>query len=151
MSIKLTIRPGRLTVLMQRTKDSVSQITEAARDSVSVVSVKAEDVLTQSKLQREIADLKEEIALQMQAVGELLYATHRGRPSNSEEMQKILDYLDSLHEQIEGHQEQLSFLRDFHPHTTSRSRQESFDCDENSCCDDHAAYDCDNSDSSCDN
>ena len=75
MSIKLTIHPGRLTVLMKRTKDSVSQITEAARDSVSVVSIKAEDVLTQSRLQREIADLKEEIDLQMQAVGELLYAT----------------------------------------------------------------------------
>ena len=71
--------------------------------------------------------------------------------SNSDEMQKILDYLDSLHEQMEGHQEQLSFLRDFHPHTTSHSRQDSFDCDETSCCDDNAANNCENSDPSCDN
>ncbi|MBR2895538.1 MAG: hypothetical protein IKC03_07775 [Oscillospiraceae bacterium] len=163
MSIKLTIHPGRLTVLMKRTKDSVSQITEAARDSVSVVSIKAEDVLTQSRLQREIADLKEEIDLQMQAVGELLYATHRGKPSNSEEMQKILDYLDSLYEQMEGHQEQLSFLRDFYPHSEPNRRQNPCDCtcDENSldCCGNHTACrcesdqvcSCETSDLPCDN
>ena len=47
----------------------------------------------------------------MCAIGELVYATHRGTPSDSEELQKILEYVDDLHEQIEAHEHELKLMR----------------------------------------
>ena len=47
----------------------------------------------------------------MQAVGELIYATHRGTPSDSQAVQEILEYVDGLYEELEGHQQQLKLLR----------------------------------------
>jgi len=59
--------------------------------------------ISQSALSRSIKELEEELRLQLQAVGEMVYATHSGKPSDSEDMQEILEYIDGLHEQLAGH------------------------------------------------
>lgn len=79
--------------------------------AVSVLSEKAAELMERAKLMRAISELEDEIALQMCAIGELIYATHRGNPSDSDEMQKILSYVDDLHDQIEGHEQQLLILQ----------------------------------------
>lgn len=43
-------------------------------------------------------------------MGELVYATHRGTPSDSEDIQEILEYVDSLREELEAHQRELRTL-----------------------------------------
>ena len=69
---------------------------------------RAEEKAGHVRLEREIRDLREEIDLQMQMVGEIMYAAHRGSPSDSEEIQRILEYVDGLYEEMEGHLEEIS-------------------------------------------
>ena len=83
---------------------------EGAPAYLSELSSKAVQTLERTKLQRVIDDLQDEIALQMCAIGEMVYATHQGTPSNSDEMQKILEYVDDLHDEIAGHEQQLKAL-----------------------------------------
>ena len=84
---------------------------EAARGSAAAVSQKAEDTLLYAKLHRAIKDLHEEIDLQLRDLGEMIYDTHRGTPSDSEDVQAILEHVDSLYEQIDGHERQMKALR----------------------------------------
>lgn len=83
---------------------------DRVRDTAAVISARAADTLERAKLRRAIADLEDEIALQMCTIGELVYATHCGNPSDSEEMQRILEYVDDLEDEIEGHEQQLKLL-----------------------------------------
>ena len=66
--------------------------------------------MSRFRLNRTIRDIQDEIDLEMQTIGELLYATHRGDPSDSDDIQKILEYVDSLYEELEGHRQQLEAL-----------------------------------------
>lgn len=84
---------------------------ESALSGVSVLSEKAAALVERARLMRAISELEDEIALQMCAIGELVYATHCGNPSDSDELQKILSYVDDLHDQIEGHEQQLLSLQ----------------------------------------
>lgn len=68
----------------------------------------AERRASRVRLTREIKDIQEEIDIQMQEVGEIIYAAHRGRPSDSGEIQRILEYVDGLYEELAAHREELS-------------------------------------------
>ena len=78
--------------------------------TAAAISGKAADAIERAKLRRIIDDLEDEIALQMCTIGELVYATHCGNPSDSDAMQKILEYVDDLEGEIEGHEQQLKLL-----------------------------------------
>ena len=81
-----------------------------ARSAISTIGAKAADSLTCAKLRRTIDDLEDEISLQLCAIGEIIYATHCGNPSDSAEIQKILEYVDDLSDEIEGHEQQIKLL-----------------------------------------
>lgn len=83
---------------------------DQTRSALSAIRTKASDTLAYAKLHHTVAELEDEIALQLRAIGELVYATHRGTPSDSGEMQKILEYVDDLHDEIDGHKEQMKLL-----------------------------------------
>ena len=74
----------------------------------------AEDALLRGKLQRAVRDLEDEVSLQFAEIGALIYATHTGTPTPSSDIQEILTYVDSLFEQIEGHEKQLKALDGYH-------------------------------------
>lgn len=63
------------------------------------------------RLEKEIRDLREEICLQMQAVGEIMYAAHKGSPSDSSRVQEILEYVDGLHEELDAHRREQETLK----------------------------------------
>jgi hypothetical protein len=69
---------------------------------------RTEATVSHVRLEREIRDLQEEIDLQMQMVGEIMYAAHRGSPSDSGEVQRILEFVDGLYEEMEAHMEEIS-------------------------------------------
>ena len=100
-NIKVTYSNGRLDVLAARTRERVQA-------AVGMVEEKTESLRAHSRLEREIADLREEIRLQMQAIGEAMYATHRGNPPDSGCIQQILDYVDGLYEQIDAYRQELA-------------------------------------------
>ena len=83
---------------------------ERANTAINAISAKAADTLALAKLRRTVAELEDEIMLQMCTIGELIYATHRGTPSDSEHLQKILEYVDDLEDEIEGHEQQIKLL-----------------------------------------
>ncbi len=83
---------------------------DRSRSAAASISVKAADVLACVRLRRAVADLEDEIALQMCAIGELVYATHCGNPSDSDEVQKILEYVDDLSDEIDAHERQIKLL-----------------------------------------
>ena len=69
MSIKVTFNSGFLNDILQRTKVSAADVTEAARTGVAAVSGKAGDTLACAKLRRAVTDLEDEIDLQLCDIG----------------------------------------------------------------------------------
>ncbi len=63
------------------------------------------------RLERELQGLRQEVRLQLQAVGGMIYATHCGKPSDSEELLAKLRVIDGLEERIERLQAQTDALR----------------------------------------
>ena len=106
--MKFVLKPRKLR---QRAEAAAFGAAETARAGAEKAGQSAENVLTRIRLTRAVRDLEEEIALQMQAVGELIYATHRGTPSDSDDVQEILEYVDGLHEELDGHRRQLKILQ----------------------------------------
>lgn len=87
----------------QRAREAAADAAGLALAAAEVVEQKLDEAAGRARLRSEIKDLEAELRLQLQAVGELVYATHTGQPSDSEDMQEILEYIDSLYEQMEGH------------------------------------------------
>lgn len=109
MNIKIDMQP--LQNLAETAKGAVLSAVSLARTGSARVTEKVSGVKDAVQLRRAIADLQEEIDLQMQAVGEMVYATHRGTPSDSQVMAQILEYVDSLYEDQETYRRQLKVLQ----------------------------------------
>ena len=101
----------RLKKLVRRTKAAALDMTELAKSGVELVGRRAEDAAGRVRLERAVRDLQEEIALQMETVGELVYAAHRDGSSAGEDVQEILEYVDSLYEELDGYQRELKRQR----------------------------------------
>ena len=106
-NIKITYSKERWEALARRAREKVETAAELAKAGAGLVEEKTESLRAHTRLEREIHDLQEEIDLQMQAIGEVMYASHRGRPSDSDCIQQILEYVDGLYEQLEAHQREL--------------------------------------------
>lgn len=104
MAIRFSFKKGPVTELLTGKQDKL-------REHMAALGVKASDMLTYAQLRRAVDEAQDEIMLQMCQLGELLYATHSGTPSDSDELQKILEYIDDLHDEIDGHEEQMKLLR----------------------------------------
>ena len=72
---------------------------------------KAEETLACAKLRSSIRELKGEIDNQLKAAGELVYATHKGNPSDSEALQIILERLDALNQDLSDAERELKILK----------------------------------------
>lgn len=109
MKFEITVYP--LRTLLQRAGDVALDASAALREGASAVERRAGGAFSRLRLEREVHDLKEEIGLQMQAVGEMMYASHKGHPAGSGQVQEILEYVDGLHEELEAHRRELETLR----------------------------------------
>jgi len=105
--IRITYSKERWKDLARRAREKVQTASDLAKTGAGLVEEKTEALRARSRLEKEIHDLQEEIDLQMQAIGEVMYASHRGRPSDSDCIQKILEYVDGLYEQMEAHRQEL--------------------------------------------
>ena len=110
MPIKFNLS-GSFAGLLSRTRTGAADMTEVARASVSTLSTKATETIAVARLHRAINDLEDEIDLQLCDIGRLIYATHIGNPSDSDEIQKILEYVDGLYEEIAAHEQELDLLQ----------------------------------------
>ena len=111
MGIRIIWNTGAWKKLLRRTKSTASDVAETARSGAAAVGQKAEDALVYAKLRRAVRDLEEEIALQMQAMGEMVYATHTGTLTESEVLLAKLQEIDGLRQQIDRLEREIARLQ----------------------------------------
>ena len=109
--IKITYSRERWEDLTRRAREKFQSAAELAKAGAEKMGEKAEGLRVQTRLEKEIRDLQEEIDLQMQTVGEVMYSAHKGSPSDSDCIQQILEYVDGLYEQLEAHKQELDAIQ----------------------------------------
>lgn len=105
--MKITITGKTLKKLGRKAGNAAFSAAETVGAAAGKLKSKAEDSIQRARLAQAIQDLEDEIDFQLHAIGELIYATHKGTPSDSDDVQEILDYVDSLHEEIDAYRQQL--------------------------------------------
>ena len=78
-----------------------------AADAAYGVGKKANELLSTAKLNIKIMELKGNVKTAMQELGQLLYATHTGNPTDSEILLAKLEEVDALYAKIAEYDEQL--------------------------------------------
>ena len=96
-----------LLELVQRT---AWQAGDLAADAVYGAGQMADDLLSSAKLRVRAATVEGEIKGKLTEVGRMVYATHTGTPSDSEDIQEILEYTDGLYQQLAGRRRALRGL-----------------------------------------
>ena len=90
----------KLHSLLFSIQESAEKFGDSAADAAYGVGKKAEALLSTAKLNIKIADLKGQINQQLKAVGEMIYGTHTGNPTESEVLLNKLEEIDGLYAQI---------------------------------------------------
>ena len=98
---------------LQNVKNAALDVADAVQEGSWAVQGRVGNVVERLRLQREVRDLREEIDLQMRSVGEIIYAAHKGSPSDSQKVQDILEFVDGLHEELDAHVREQETLQGF--------------------------------------
>lgn len=112
-SVKFEITNGSLEKLARGAGGAALDAAAVLREGAAAAARHAEELSSRVRLEQEIRDLRQEIRLQMQAVGEIVYAARRGGSSDSDRIQTILEYVDGLYEELEAHQREDETLRGY--------------------------------------
>ena len=97
--------------LWRRTRQTASDVGAVAAAGAAKAGQTAENVVAYTKIRVAIADLKAEVNLQPRQIGEMVYATHTGDPTDSDTMQTALEAVDALKEQIAQKERELQSIR----------------------------------------
>lgn len=86
--------------LLENVQRTASRVSDVAVDAAYGVGKKAGELLSVAKLNIRLVDLRSEVNLQLREVGEMVYATHTGNPTESETLLAKLQEIDGLKAQI---------------------------------------------------
>lgn len=86
--------------LLENVQRTASCVSDVAVDAAYGVGKKAGELLSVAKLNIRLVDLRSEVNLQLREVGEMVYATHTGTPTESETLLAKLQEIDGLKAQI---------------------------------------------------
>ena len=100
-----------LLCAIQRT---AGQVSDTAADAAYGVGKRAEALLSTAKLNIRAAELKAQVNEQLKSVGEMIYATHTGTPTDSEILQAKLEEIDGLKAEIAALEAQIGKERAAH-------------------------------------
>ena len=90
----------KLFQLLETVRTAAVQAGDVAADAAYGASKKAGELVSVAKLNIQIAELKHAVGAALREVGELLYATHTGNPTDSEILQAKLEEIDGLKARI---------------------------------------------------
>ena len=90
----------RLETLLEQIKTVAGQMGEAAADTASAVANGAAAAANRAQAKLKLVDLKAEVNLHLRELGELLYATHTGNPTDSDVLLAKMQQIDALKAQI---------------------------------------------------
>ena len=86
--------------LLDTIQRTAVQASDVAADAAYGVSKKAGELLSVAKLNIRVVELKAEVNTALRELGEMLYATHTGDPTDSETLLAKLESIDALKTQI---------------------------------------------------
>ena len=101
----------RLQELLDSVQQTACQVSDAAVDAAYGVGKKAGALLSVAKLNIQLMDQKNEISRQLQTVGEMIYATHTGTPTDSEVLLAKLQEIDQLRAQAAALEAEITRLQ----------------------------------------
>ena len=90
----------KLSELLASVQSAAIQVSDVAVDAVYGAGKKAGELMDAARIQMRIVDRKAEVNLALRELGEILYATHVGEPSDSEIMLAKLQEIDALKAEI---------------------------------------------------
>ena len=90
----------KLQALLEKVRGTAETWGDTAADAAYGVGKKAEMLLSAAKLNIKIAELKQAALREKQEVGEMIYATHTGSPTDSDILLEKLQEIDKLYAQI---------------------------------------------------
>lgn len=90
----------RLESLLENLKATAGQVGDVAANTASTVTNGAAAVVNHAQTKLKLVDLKAEVNLQLRELGELLYATHTGTPTDSDVLLEKMQQIDALKAQI---------------------------------------------------
>ena len=102
---------NRLRRLCHAAGETADQVGAAARVGAIKVGQTAENAMMYTRLRVHVVDLRNQVRDRLRAIGELVYATHTGNPSDSEEMQRLLREIDGLKRAIAEDEQTMANLR----------------------------------------
>lgn len=94
--------------LLDSVQRTACQVSDVAVDAAYGVGKKAGELLSVAKLNIRLVDLRAEVNLQLREVGEMIYATHTGQPTESEVLLAKLQEIDGLKGQIAALEAEIS-------------------------------------------
>lgn len=97
----------KLYELLETVQRTAVQAGNVASDAAYGMGKKANELLAVAKLNIKIMELKGNVKTKMQELGQLLYATHTGNPTDSEVLLAKLEEVDALYAQIAEYEEQI--------------------------------------------
>ena len=97
----------KLSELMAMVQRTAIQVSDIAVDTVYGAGKKAGAVADAAKIRLQLLDRKAEVNTVLREIGEILYATHTGEPSDSEIMLAKMQEIDALKEEIAALEEKL--------------------------------------------
>ena len=104
----------KLQELLDSVQRTASQMGDVASDAAYGVGKRAEALLSTAKLNIRAAELKAQVNEQLKSVGEMIYATHTGTPTDSEILQAKLEEIDGLKAEIAALEAQIGKERAAH-------------------------------------
>ena len=90
----------KLAALLESVQRTAVQAGDVAADVAFGMGKKAGELLSVAKLRVRIASLEGDVKDRLSQIGELLYATHTGAPTDSEVLLEKLQEIDGLKEEI---------------------------------------------------
>ena len=90
----------KLRELQEKARQTCRRASAAAADAAYLASHQAVRMMDSAKLHLHLAELENRRDRELRRVGELVYATHTGDPTDSEQLLEQLQVVDGVNEQI---------------------------------------------------
>ena len=90
----------KLIDILEMVQRTAVQVGDTAADVAYGVGKKTEELLSVAKLNIRVVDLKAQVNTSMREVGEMLYATHTGTPTDSDVLLGKLQEIDELNARL---------------------------------------------------
>lgn len=95
-----------LHTLLHTVRTAATNVGHTAGTTVFIAGQKAEALVDCGKRRLHCMDLQAELNLQLREVGELMYATHTGHPTDSRVLLEKLETIDHLYQQLDALQKE---------------------------------------------